>query len=250
MDRSIYTALNSMSILRQNQSVTSHNLANSNATGYQKDVNTNFSSIYLDRDKGLDPRVLAIQDASSFDGTQGPKNETGEALDIAVDGDGYFLVKPENGKNALSKRGDFKVSANGLFVDGTGTAALNVDLEVITIPPHRKITVAADGTIEIEPINAPLGQKVKVAQLATVSGSEIPLAKFEDGFVRTINETVPEPDNKIRLLSGFLEGSNVKTIDELVSNIENSRSYEINVKFITTAKEIDEATASLMRMPS
>ena len=56
MDRSIYTALNSMSILRQNQSVTSQNLANSNATGFQKDLNTNFSSIYLDKDKRLDPR--------------------------------------------------------------------------------------------------------------------------------------------------------------------------------------------------
>ena len=250
MDRSIYTALNSMSILRTNQSVTSQNLANSNSTGFQKDNNTNFSSVYLDRDKGLDPRVLAIQDSSSFDSSQGPKNQTGEPLDLAVDGDGYFLVKPENGKNALSKRGDFKVSANSLLVDGTGTAALNIDLEVITIPPHRKINIAPDGTIEIEPLNAPVGQKIKVGQLATVSGSEVPLAKFEDGFVRTINETVPEPDNKVRLLTGFLEGSNVKTIDELVSNIENSRSYEINVKFITTAKEIDEATASLMRMPS
>ena len=52
------------------------------------------------------------------------------------------------------------------------------------------------------------------------------------------------------LLNGFLEGSNVKTVDELVSGIEQSRAYEINVKFVTTAKEIDEATASLMRMPS
>jgi flagellar basal-body rod protein FlgF len=51
-------------------------------------------------------------------------------------------------------------------------------------------------------------------------------------------------------LSGFLEGSNVKSVDELVSGIDQSRAYEINVKFVTTAKEIDEATASLMRMPS
>ena len=52
------------------------------------------------------------------------------------------------------------------------------------------------------------------------------------------------------LLSGFLEGSNVKSVDELVAGIDQSRQYEINVKFVTTAKEIDEATASLMRMPS
>jgi flagellar basal-body rod protein FlgF len=120
----------------------------------------------------------------------------------------------------------------------------------MTIPPHRKISIAADGTIEIEPLNAPIGQKLKIGQLATISGSEVPLTKSEDGFVRTVDGSVPEPDNKTRLLTGFLEGSNVKTVDELVSGIEQSRAYEINVKFVTTAKEIDEATASLMRMPS
>ena len=56
---------------------------------------------------------------------------------------------------------------------------------------------------------------------------------------------------RIRLfLSGFLEGSNVKSVDELVTGIDQSRAYEINVKFISTAQEIDEASASLMRMPS
>ena len=249
MDRSIYVALNSMQILRTNQSVTSQNLANSNSTGFQKDLSTNFSSVYLDRSKGLDPRVMAIQDASGFDSSSGPKTQTGAPLDMAIDGEGYFIVKPENGNIALSKRGDFKVSANGLLTDGTGTAALSVDLELIEVPPHRKIEVSDDGTIEIELLNAPIGQKIKIAQLATVSGSEVPLAKSEDGFVRTVNGSVPEPDNKTRLLSGFLEGSNVKTVDELVANIEQSRAYEINVKFVSTAKEIDEATASLMRMP-
>ena len=58
MDRSIYTALNSMNILRDNQAVTAQNLANISVTGFQKDVSINFSSVYLDRDKGIDPRVM------------------------------------------------------------------------------------------------------------------------------------------------------------------------------------------------
>lgn len=60
MDRSIYTALNSMNILRDNQAVTAQNLANLSVTGYQKDVSINFSSVYLDRDKGIDPRLSLI----------------------------------------------------------------------------------------------------------------------------------------------------------------------------------------------
>ena len=118
------------------------------------------------------------------------------------------------------------------------------------VPPHRKISVSGDGIIEIEPLNGPLGQKIKVAQLATTFGSEVPLAKTIDGFVRPIDGSIPATDNRTLLLSGFLEGSNVKSVDELVAGIDQSRAYEINVKFVTTAKEIDEATASLMRMPS
>ena len=141
------------------------------------------------------------------------------------------------------------VSADGKLTDGTGSAALNVDMEPMEIPPHRKISISGDGIVEIEPLNGVPGVKVKVGQIATVSGSEEPLAKGEDGYIRTVKGAVPEADNITRILSGFLEGSNVKSVDELVAGIEQSRAYEINVKFISTAKEIDEATASLMRMP-
>ena len=250
MDRSIYTALNSMNILRDNQSVTAQNLANISVTGFQKDIQINFSSVYLDRDKGIDPRVMALQEPGGYDSTPGPMQQTGAPLDLAVDGNGYFIVKPKNGNLALSRRGDFTVSADGTLRDGTGTQPLSVDLEPIIVPAHRKISVSGDGIIEIEPLNGPLGQKIKVGQLATTFGSEVPLAKTVDGFVRPIDGSIPEPDNRTILLSGFLEGSNVQSVDELVTGIDQSRSYEINVKFISTAQEIDEASASLMRMPS
>ena len=250
MDRSIYTALNSMSILRDNQSVTSQNLANVSVPGFKKDVQINFSSVYLDRDKGIDPRVMALQEPGGFDNTPGPMSQTGSPMDIAIDGNGFFIVQPSSGgKIAMSRRGDFGVSANGILTDGTGTKPLSTDLEPIVVPPYRTITISGNGIIEIEPLNGPVGQKVRVAQLATTAGSEVPLTKTIDGFVRPVDGTVPEPDNRALLLNGFLEGSNVKSVDELVAGIDQSRAYEVNVKFLTTAKEIDEATASLMRMP-
>ena len=251
MDRSIYTALNSMSILRDNQSVTSQNLANVSVPGFQKDVQINFSSVYLDRDKGIDPRVMALQEPGGFDSTPGPISQTGSPMDVAIDGNGFFIVQPSSGgKIAMSRRGDFGVSANGILTDGTGTQPLSTDLEPIVVPPYRTITISGNGIIEIEPLNGPVGQKLRVAQLATTAGSEVPLTKTIDGFVRPFDGTIPEPDNRALLLNGFLEGSNVKSVDELVAGIDQSRAYEVNVKFLTTAKEIDEATASLMRMPS
>ena len=95
MDRSIYTALNSMNILRDNKSVTAQNLANVNVTGFQKDIQINFESVYLDRDKGIDPRVMALQDIGGFDPSPGPTQSTGASLDLAIDGSGYFIVKPD-----------------------------------------------------------------------------------------------------------------------------------------------------------
>ena len=250
MDRSIYTALNSMSILRDNQSVTSQNLANVSVPGFQKDVQINFSSVYLDRNKGIDPRVMALQEPGGFDSTPGPMSQTGSPMDVAIDGNGFFIVQPSSGgKIAMSRRGDFGVSANGILTDGTGTKPLSTDLEPIVVPPYRTITISGNGIIEIEPLNGPVGQRVRVAQLATTAGSEVPLTKTIDGFVRPVDGTVPEPDNRALLMNGFLEGSNVKSVDELVAGIDQSRAYEVNVKFLTTAKEIDEATASLMRMP-
>jgi len=251
MDKSIFTALNSMQILKNNQSVVSQNLSNTNVVGYKKDIQANFGSVYLDREKGIDPRVFAFSDVGAFDNSQGPLNPSERKLDLAIDGDGYFIVKPDGGKLALSRRGDLKVGIDGTLRDNAGAQIFSVDLEPIEIPPYRNISIANDGIITIEPLNAEPGQQVVVGQIATTKGSEeVKLVKSLDGFIRTEDGGVPEPDQQSRIVSGFLEGSNVKSVDELVSGIEQSRSYEINVKFITTAKELDEAGSSLMRMPN
>ncbi len=251
MDKSIFTALNSMQILKNNQSVVSQNLSNTNVVGYKKDIQANFGSVYLDREKGIDPRVFAFSDVGAFDNSQGPLNPSERKLDLAIDGDGYFIVKPDGGKLALSRRGDLKVGIDGTLRDNAGAQIFSVDLEPIEIPPYRNISIANDGIITIEPLNAEPGEQVVVGQIATTKGSEeVKLVKSLDGFIRTEDGGVPEPDQQSRIVSGFLEGSNVKSVDELVSGIEQSRSYEINVKFITTAKELDEAGSSLMRMPN
>jgi len=251
MDKSIFTALNSMQILKNNQSVVSQNLSNTNVVGYKKDIQANFGSVYLDREKGIDPRVFAFSDVGAFDASQGPLKPSDRKLDLAIDGSGYFIVKPEGGKLALSRRGDLKVGQDGTLRDNTGAQIYSVDLEPIEVPPYRNISIANDGIITIEPLNAEPGQQVVVGQIASTEGSEeVKLVKSLDGFIRTEDGGVPEPDQQSKIISGFLEGSNVKSVDELVSGIEQSRSYEINVKFISTAKELDEAGSSLMRMPN
>ena len=251
MDKSIYTALNSMQILKSNQSVTAQNLSNTNVIGFKKDLQSNFGSVYLDRQKGIDPRVFALADVGAFDDSQGPLTPSERKLDLAIDGKGYFIVKPDQGNLALSRRGDLKVGADGFLKDNTGAVIYSVDLEPIEVPPFRNISFASDGIITIEPLNAEPGQQIVVGQIATTEGSkDVKLLKSLDGYIRTENGDIPEPDQQSKIISGFLEGSNVKSVDQLVESIEQSRAFEVNVKFLSTAKELDEAGSSLMRIPN
>ena len=141
MDKSIFTALNSMQILRNNQSVSAQNLSNTNVPGFKKDIQANFGSIYLDREKGIDPRVFALSDVGAFDSSQGALNPTDRPLDVGIDGDGYFIVKPERGKLALSRRGDFKINQNRILTDNTGAQIFSVDLEPIEVPEFQNISI-------------------------------------------------------------------------------------------------------------
>ncbi len=251
MDKSIYTALNSMQILKNNQSVISQNLSNTNVVGFKKDIQANFGSVYLDREKGIDPRVFALSDVGAFDSSPGALNPTERPLDISIDGDGYLIVNPKSGEPALSRRGDLKIGQDRILQDNAGAQILSVDLEPLEIPPFQKISIAKDGTISIQPLNAEPGQEIIVGQIGTTQGTEeIKLVKSLDGYIRTEEGGVPEPDQLSQIVSGFLESSNVKSVDQLVAGIEQSRAFEINVKFITTAQKLDEAGASLMRMPN
>ena len=142
-----------------------------------------------------------------------------------------------------------KVDENRFLIDNTGAQILSVDLEPIEIPPFQKISIAKDGIITIQPLNAEPGQEINVGQIGTTRGTDdVKLVKSLDGYIRTEDGGITEPDQLSTIIAGFLEGSNVKSVDQLVAGIEQSRAYEINVKFITTAKELDEAGASLMRM--
>ena len=221
---------------------------------FQRDIREGdtFEVLFSKQIDVLDDKVIDTMPMRFLSITLSGKKETFFEF---KDKDGYTRYYDEQGKSSI--RTLMKTPINGARLSsrygnrkhpilGYNKMHRGVDFSA---PVGTPIFASGDGIIEIEPLNGPIGQKVKVAQLATTYGSEVPLAKTIDGFVRPIDGSIPAPDNRTVLLSGFLEGSNVKSVDELVSGIDQSRAYEINVKFVTTAKEIDEATASLMRMP-
>ena len=260
MDRMVQTALNSMKMLMENQAATAHNLSNVSTPGFKQDIITDFSSIYLDRQEGLEPRIVTAREVGKFSIEQGMLDNTKNPMDLAISGDGYFLIQPKNGTPALSRRGDFSVDENGFLLDGAGNRVLDAGLQPMEIPAFREIDISSQGEILIQPIGAVPGElPVNAGTIGTyVPGNDDLLKKSLDGNIRlnpvvnqdgTVDEVPIEPNQQAKLVSGYLEKSNVNAIEEMVNTIDQMRKFEMHVKLIQMAEELDQASTSLLRIP-
>lgn len=251
MDKLIYTAFNTVNNIYDNRSVRAQNLANVNVPGYRRDLGAkSVGTAFLDNMTSLQTRALAIRDDNNyFEADPGTLSQTDYDLDLAIRGDGYFMVKGQN-ELSLTRRGDLKVAGDGTLQNGSSQAMLNTNLEPITVPAYRSIKVSDNGEVIIEPLNSPVGTKQTIGQLALTFAAEKELKKYPDGEIRPADGSVPEIDQQVSLVPRHVELSNVNITDELINSIEDQRQYEINIKLISSASEIDEAGASLIRMPS
>ena len=260
MDRMAQTALNSLKMLMENQMATAHNLANLTTPGYRQDVVTDFSSIYLNRQEGMEPRIVSSRNTGGFSVEQGVLKATQNPLDLAIGNEGYFVIEPKNGQAALSRRGDLQTSENGELLDGAGNKMLDDGLQPIVVPPFREITISPQGEIFIQPIGGePDAPPQNVGILATyVPTEEDKLKKSLDGHIRIESEPDENgqtsiqdinPNQQAKIVIGFLEKSNVNAVNEMVNTIDQQRKFEMHVKFIQMAEELDSVGASLMRMP-
>jgi flagellar basal-body rod protein FlgF len=172
-------------------------------------------------------------------------------MDAAIRGEGYFMIAPVTGGDpALSRRGDFGFDSERFITDGAGSRLLDTDMNPIQLPEARRIVVEETGQIQVELFGAPDGTFVPGPIIATTVAAGVDLVKSIDGHIRpSKNEPLPEPDQRARISQGFLESSNVNTITALVKNIESQRQFEMSVKFISLAQEIDESTSRIMRLP-
>ena len=251
MDKLIYTAFNTVNNIYDNRSVRAQNMANVNVPGYRRDLGAKaVGSAFLDNMTSLQTRALAIRDDNNFfERTPGTLSQTDYDLDVAIRGDGFFMVKGP-GEISLSRRGDLSVSGTGILENGSSHAMLNADLQPIQVPAYRSIKISDDGDVIIEPLGSEPGTKQIIGRIALTRAADTELKKYPDGEIRPVDGTAPEIDADVVLVPQHVELSNVNITDELINSIEDQRQYEINIKLISSAGEIDEAGASLIRMPS
>ena len=250
MDKLIYTAFNTVNNIYDNRAVRAQNMANISVPGYKRDLGAkSIGTAFLVNMDTVNSRALAVQDDNNYFSSQlGTLNQTGSDTDIAIRGDGFFIVQGL-GEPSLSRRGDLRVNNDGFLENGTSQKMLGRDLAPIAVPPYRSLRFSEDGRVQIEPLGSDPGTIQEVGQLALTLANGTELRKFADGEIRDENGGVPAVDDAVRVVAKHIELSNVNITEELINSIEDQRQYEINIKMISSASDIDEAGASLMRLP-
>ena len=260
MIRALYTAATGMQAQQLNIDVIAHNLANVNTTGFKKS-RAEFADLLYQSIKspgastsnntqsptgiqvGLGVRPTAVTRLN----TQGDFIQTGNDLDVSIEGLGYLQVDLPDGSAAYTRAGALKRDRDGNVVNSDG---LKVS-PAITIPPGTtNVTIGQDGIVTGLQNGSALTTlgNLQTANFANPSGLR-PLGKnlFQETETSgTAQLGTPGQDNRGTLLQGFLENSNVSVVEELVGLITGQRAYEVTSKAIQTADEMLKVTNGIV----
>ena len=247
MDRLIYTALSGMRGSMSRQTVTANNLANTNTVGFRAEMQS-ARSLWV-RGPGMETRAPVSEEVTGADMSAGAINHTGRDLDVAMTGDALLTVQAEDGSEAYTRRGDLQVAATGVLTTGDGRPVLG-ESGPITLPPADSIRVAEDGAIWVVPAGGDPNQPQQIDRLKLVSPQGSRVAKALDGLFRQMDGGTLPADPQARLIPASLEGSNVNSSQTLIDMIEASRSWDMQLQLVSSAREMDTSAADLMRLPS
>lgn len=262
MMRALWTAGSGMVGQQANVDVIANNLANVNTTGYKKS-RTDFEDLMYQTIRqagsatGPDTQLPSgiqmghgvRQVATHKIYTTGSFQQTGNSLDMAIEGDGFFQILMPDGTFAYTRDGSFKKDSQGRIVNSEG-----YPLEPqITIPENAKdVLIAADGTVtatipgENEPREIGRITLVRFVNPAGLSNMGSNLLQ-ETSASGTPLELEPGSDGAGTIRQRYLEMSNVQVVEEMVNMIVAQRAYEINSKAVTTADEMLGIASNLKR---
>ena len=248
MDRMLYVAMTGAQQTLQGQGLISHNLANVNTVGFRKDLADFRSMQAFSDDPALPSRVYSMTERPGIDLTEGKVMTTGRDLDIAIKGEGWIAMQMPDGSEAYTRNGELQLDADGQLTTANGHPVLG-NGGPIAIPPAEKIQIGEDGTISIRPLGETPDNLVVVDRILLVKPTgDNPIYKDETGFMRMREGDAAPPDATVRIVSGALEGSNVNPAEALVSMIDASRRFELQVKMMSTAQDNASATDQLLKL--
>jgi flagellar basal-body rod protein FlgG len=263
MIRALYTAASGMQAQQMNLDTVANNLANSSTAGFRRRRLQFQDLLYQNL---VMPGAAATQQTTVAAGLQiglgsrpadseiiqlqGDMSATGNPLDIAIEGQGFFQITLPSGETAYTRSGAFHLDAQGNIVTADGDAME----PAITIPQgSTSVTIGSDGTVSATLVGQSAAQQVGNIQLALFAnpgglnsiGKNLFLATTASG-----DPTVGTPggtDGLGQVEQGYLEGSNVSVVDEFIQMIVAQRSYEANSQVVKAANEMFQQVNNLGR---
>ena len=234
MDNVGNIALSHAAMMGRATDITANNIANANTDGF-KAARISFEKMVIDTgSKDVMAKMsYGIDKGSWTDLSSGALLPTGNSLDMAIQGEGFFAYERADGRLALGRSGSFAVTAEGELATPTGARVLDIGGAPIQVPADgTEISVAADGTISA-------GGQV-IAQLGVFSQPGIAGWQHLDGgmMVPREGEIALTPVMDPRVLQGHSEASNVSPVLEMTRMIEDQRAFERAVNMADAANEL------------
>lgn len=230
MESPTYIALSRQVTIAREMEIIAHNVANANTTGF-KQQRLQFNE-FLTKPAQGERYSMVIDRATRRDTSQGGLMPTGNSLDVAVVGQGYFAVDTVNGPR-YTRAGNFQLNEQGQIVNGGGLPVMGQGNQPITLPPEtEEIRIAGDGSIYTNGSpDAPVGR------LAVVRfDKEQELLEVGGGLYST--DQRPQPvTGETQVQQGVLEQSTVQPVLEMTRMIDTMRAYQQTQKMIDTEHE-------------
>lgn len=246
MDKFLYTSMAGAKHTMQAQAISTNNLANANTDGFKAD----YSRMVAEQIKGpgfqSKIHAVTVENGTNFD--SGAMVSTNRDLDLAVKGDGWMAVRGEDDNEAYIKTASLIVSAEGILLTPSGKPVLGGDNGPIAVPPADKIQIGEDGTISILPQGQGAGTLIAIDRIKLVRPEFKDIEKGDDGmmYLKDRGRMLPDPD--VTVVSGFIEGSNVNAVEEMINMINFSRQFETDIKMMKVAEELDTSSAQLLKI--
>ena len=247
MDRMIYTAMSGASQTMERQASVAQNLANVNSTGYRAEEQR-LRAVQVIPGAGstaLPTRAFVIDASTHTDFTPGPLQMTARPLDVAVQGQGWIALAMPDGSEAYTRDGSLQEDVNGVLQTRTGIPVQG-DGGTITIPPDVKVTIGSDGTVSVVDETGQKNSVNALGQIKLVNPPQGELVRGDDGLFRLRTGAPATTDPGVKLADGYLEGSNVDPIEQMVSMISLSRQFDMQMKTLTNAQANDQAATQII----
>lgn len=219
MNNGLYSAFLGMRARQRTLDTQANNIANAMTTGYKAE-RLLYSTIEADKkgESSMQNLVAGVMTSGATDFTTGNINQTGRDLDVAIDGDAFLQIQTPRGVR-YTRAGNLTLDANGQLVTKNGNLVVGEN-GAITVPKGGELSIGTDGSLSVK------GQNIGKLKLVRFDNPASALQKEGDSlFIETGSEKPLQATNS-RILQGSLEGSNINSIQEMVSMINNNREFE------------------------